>query len=105
VQSSEAHEADHTTVRRTRVDLPNDVQPPFAVFVNGVPQHAGEDYEQIGRSLYFSRELKQEGRLGFWRWTSILLGIAGTYRPDDWVDIVYELDGQKAVTTRLPLAA
>jgi hypothetical protein len=52
-----------------------------------------------------TRELKQEGRLGFWRWTSIFLGIAGTYRADDWVDIVYELNGEKAVKTRLPVAA
>jgi hypothetical protein len=96
---------DPATARRTRVDLPEDVQPPFAVFVNGVPQQTGADYEQIGRALYFTRELKQEGRLGFWRWTSIFLGIAGTYRPDDWVDIVYELEGQKTVKTRLPLAA
>jgi hypothetical protein len=104
MQRPKTHATEHATVRRTRVDLPDDVQPPLAVFVNGVAQHAGEDYERIGRSLYFTRELKQEGRLGFWRWTSILLGIAGTYRPDDWVDIVYELDGEKTVTTRLPLA-
>jgi hypothetical protein len=70
-----------------------------------VPQRPGEDYEQVGSALYFRPELKQEGRLGFWRWTSIFLGIAGTYRPDDWVDIVCELDAHKAVKTRLPLAA
>jgi hypothetical protein len=92
-------------VRRTRVELPDDVIAPFEVFVNGVPQQHGKDYEQIGRSLVFMRERKQEGRLGFWRWTSILLGIAGTYPPDDWVDVVYDVDGQRAVKTRLPLAA
>jgi hypothetical protein len=105
VHLEETQTTDHATAPRTRVDLPEDVQPPFAVFINGVPQQPGEDYERIGRALYFTRELKQEGRLGFWRWTSIFLGIAGTYRPDDWVDVVYEIDGQKAVKTRLPLAA
>jgi hypothetical protein len=89
--------------RTTRVDLPDDVTSPFDVFVNGVPQVRGEDYEQIGRSLFFARELRQEGPLGFWRWTSILLGIAGTYRQDDWVDIAYTVGGQPTVTTRLPI--
>jgi hypothetical protein len=96
---------DHATAHRTRIDLPDDVQPPYSVFVNGVRQRPGYHYEQLGRALYFTRELKQEGRLGFWRWTSIFLGIAGTYRADDWVDIVYELNGEKAVKTRLPVAA
>lgn len=92
-------------IRRTRVDLPDDVQRPLLVFVNGVSQRPGDDYEQIGRSLYFARELQQEGRLGLWRWALIFFGIAGTYRPDDWVDVVYELDGRRNVKTRLPLAA
>jgi hypothetical protein len=96
---------DISTAHGTRVDLPVDVQPPFSVFVNGVPQQPGHDYEHVGHALYFTRDLKQEGRLGFWRWTSIFLGIAGTYRADDWVDIVYEIDGEKAVKTRLPFAA
>jgi hypothetical protein len=93
----------HPHNRRTRVDLPDDVESPYAVFVNGVQQERGRDYEQIGRSLYFTDALAQEGRLGFWRWTSILLGIAGTYRPDDWVDIVYEKEGERAVAARLPV--
>jgi hypothetical protein len=57
-----------------------------------------------GRALFFTRQLKQEGRLGFWRWTSILLGVAGTYRQDDWVDLVYETNGQRTVKTRLQIA-
>jgi hypothetical protein len=56
----------------------------YEVYVNGVPQQAGKDYDRLGNSLFFTRELKQEGSLGFWRWTSIFLGIAGTYRQDDW---------------------
>jgi len=105
VHLEEIEMTETTAAHGTRVDLPEDVQPPFGVFVNGVPQHPGDDYEQIGQTLYFTRELHQEGRLGFWRWTSIFLGIAGTYRTDDWVDIVYQSEGQTAVKTRLPLAA
>jgi hypothetical protein len=92
-------------VHPTRVDLPADVTSAYeVVFVNGVPQARGKEYEQVDRSLFFARALKQEGRLGFWRWASIFLGIAGTYREDDWVDVVYERNGQRTVTTRLPIA-
>ena len=41
------------------------------------------------------RELKHEGKLGFWRWTSLFLGVAGTYRQNDSVDVVYDVDGKK----------
>jgi hypothetical protein len=89
--------------RRTRVRLPADLVRPFEVYVNGVPQHEGTDFEVEGRTLVFDSELKSEGKLGFWRWTSIFVGIAGTYRQDDSVDVVYDRDGQRVVATKLPL--
>ena len=91
------------TGKRTRVRLPQDVARPFEVYVNGVPQTEGLDFEVEGRTLVFARELKTEGKLGFWRWTSIFVGIAGTYRQDDSVDVVYERNGQRVVATKLPL--
>jgi hypothetical protein len=89
--------------RGTRVPLPADVVRPFEVFVNGVPQREGGDFTVDGRTLVFARELKSEGRLGFWRWTSILVGVAGTYRQDDSVDVAYQRDGKPVVATKLPL--
>lgn len=91
------------THRRTRVRLPRDLTRPFEVFVNGVEQVEGVDFELDGRTLVFDRELKSEGKLGFWRWTSIFVGVAGTYRQDDSVDVVYERGGQRVVETKLPL--
>ncbi|HEY6053466.1 MAG TPA: hypothetical protein VIU86_06015 [Gaiellaceae bacterium] len=91
--------------RRTRVDLPPQVTGPFEVYVNGVPQEAGRDYEQVGGSLWFSKQLKQEGQLGFWRWTSIFLGVAGTYRQNDSVDVVYQAQGRRVVAPKLPIAS
>ncbi|HSG13247.1 MAG TPA: hypothetical protein VLA22_05200 [Gaiellaceae bacterium] len=88
---------------RTRVRLPADVVRPFEVFVNGVPQKEGSDYTVDGRSLVFERELRSEGKLGFWRWTSILIGVAGTYRQDDSVDVAYQRDGKPVVAAKLPL--
>jgi len=71
--------------------------------VNGVEQVEGADFELDGRTLVFDRELKSEGKLGFWRWTSIFVGVAGTYRQDDSVDVVYERNGQRVVATKLAL--
>jgi hypothetical protein len=85
-------------IARSRVELPPHVTEPFEVFVNGVPQRRGADYEQSGRTLLFGRELASEGRLGFWRWTSIFLGIAGSYRKHDTVDVAYG----REVATGLP---
>jgi len=86
---------------RTRVDLPPHVPDEFDVFVNGVRQRRDVDYEVLGRSLVFPRAIVQEGRLGFWRWLSIWLGIAGTYRGHETVDVVYESGGRRGVVTGL----
>jgi hypothetical protein len=83
------------------VDLPEHVPASFEVYVNGVLQARGVDYEVDGRSLVFPRTIAQEGRLGFWRWASMWLGIAGTYRKHETVDIVYELGGRRMVETGL----
>ena len=88
----------------SQVDLPEVVTLPFEVFVNGVPQRVGIDFDQVGRSLVFRRELAREGRLGFWRWLSLFLGVAGTYRKHDTVDIVYSSGTGRAVVSLTPVA-
>jgi hypothetical protein len=84
---------------RSQVELPEHVAGSFDVFVNGVPQNEGVDYDRVGRSLIFRRELAEEGRLGFWRWLSLFLGVAGTYRKNDTVDIVFTQDGRRSVVS------
>ncbi|MFZ1878800.1 MAG: hypothetical protein WAU41_01425 [Gaiellaceae bacterium] len=84
---------------RSQVELPEHVVGPFEVFVNGVPQSEGVDYDRMGRMLVFRRELAEEGRLGFWRWLSIFLGVAGTYRRNDTVDVVFTQDGRRSVVS------
>ena len=89
--------------RGTRVRLPGDVVRPFDVFLNGVRQEEGADYRIDGRTLVFERELKTEGKLGFWRWLSLWTGIAGTYRQNDSVDVAYRRNGKPVVAAKLPL--
>lgn len=86
---------------RTRVELPADATRPFEVYVNGVAQREGVDFRVAGRSLVFDRELRGEGRLGFWRWASMVIGVAGTYRQNDSVDVVYRRSGRRHVATGL----
>jgi hypothetical protein len=87
---------------RSRVDLPQHVQPPYEVYVNGVEQVKGTDFEAIGSTLLFTRTLATEGKLGFWRWLSIFIGAAGTYRKHDNVVVVYTYEGRRIVTNLMP---
>src|SRR6478736_4646277 len=88
---------------QTRVQLPEGVGRRVEVFVNGVPQQEGKDFRRVGDELVFDRRLAKEGRLGFWRWTSLFLGVAGTYRQNDSVDVVYEVNGRRTVRAGLPI--
>ena len=88
----------------SRVSLPRGVgRTSFEVYVNGIRQQPGTDFVRRGDELVFHRSLAKEGKLGFWRWTSLFLGIAGTYRQNDSVDVVYDVDGRRVVATALPI--
>ncbi|MEA2375886.1 MAG: hypothetical protein QOD53_2349 [Thermoleophilaceae bacterium] len=89
--------------RRWLVDLPRGAEPPYRVFVNGVPQTEGQDYELRGRTLAFRRHLEKEGRLGFWRWTAMFLALFGTYRKNDSVDVEYRVSGQPRLAVGLDI--
>jgi hypothetical protein len=86
---------------RSRVELPAYVPADFEVYVAGVRQARGVDYEVIGRTLVFPRPIAQEGKLGFWRWAGMWLGVAGSYRKHETVDLVYKANGRRAVETGL----
>jgi len=88
---------------RTQVELPDHVRPPFEVFVNGVPQKEGDDYELVGTVIVFNRSFDKEGKLGFWRWLSMFLGVAGTYRKNDSIDVAYTLNGRQLVSSLQPV--
>ena len=65
---------------RSIVQLPQGAQPPYRVFLNGVPQEEGRDYRVEGDTLVFPKHLQKEGRLGALRWAGIFLGLFGIWR-------------------------
>ena len=86
----------------SRVRLPASTGDSYEVYVNGVRQEPGRDFDRIGDELVFRRALAQEGRLGPVRWLSMLLGVAGTYRKHETVDLVYDEGGRRTVASLTP---
>jgi hypothetical protein len=84
------------------VPLPRGAEPPYRVFVNGVPQTEGVDYELRGRELHFGKPLEKE-RIGVGRWTAMFLGLFGTYGRNDSVDVQYSLAGRETIATGLDI--
>ena len=73
------------------------------MWVNGVEQREGVDFERREGHLHFAKELAKEGKLGFWRWTLMVLGIAGTYRKNDSVDVQYTIRGRTRLASGLDI--
>ena len=87
---------------RSVVRLPSDVRSPFDVYVNGVRQQLGEDYQVQEGALIFQRELRKD-RISGWRWF-LGAGGVGTYRQDDSVDVRYQRpDGSPALAEKLDI--
>jgi hypothetical protein len=89
-------------VTGSRVPLPRGAEPPYRVFVNGVPQREGTDYKVVGRELHFDKQLEKE-KLGMGRWAAIFFGLFGSYGKDDQVDVQYHLGGRTAHATGLEI--
>ncbi len=90
---------------KARVPLPEGARQVYEVYVNSIPQTEGVDYRRDGEELLFAAEIRREGKLGFWRWTSMFIGIAGTYRQDDSVDVLYERDGKRMLASKLDIVS
>ena len=88
---------------KSRVKLPPGVRSPFEVYVNGVPQELGRDYQVQSGELVFERELVQQ-KLGVRAWLLGFWGI-GTYKRNDEVDVRYEVQGQPMVAQGLEISS
>jgi hypothetical protein len=87
---------------RSKVKLPREVRPPYAVYLNGVPQELGNDYSISEGALLFEQDLRKD-RISGWRWLLGAWGV-GTYRQNDSVDVRYEAaDGSPRVAEGLEI--
>ena len=75
-----------------RVPLPRGALPPITVYVNGIAQKQGVDYELRDGELVFNRQIIKE-RVGVGRWAAMYLGLFGTYRKHETIDVEYRLEG------------
>jgi hypothetical protein len=71
-----------------RVRLPKGATEPIVVYINGVAQTAGVDYDIEGSEVVFTRDIVKE-EIGMSRWLAMYLGIFGTYRKDETIDVQY----------------
>ena len=97
------NDQEQSITAESRVDLPNDVDANsnFDVFINGILQEYGTDYQLDGRTLVFPRALTPEIKMTKLQLLRAALGIAGTYSKHDTIDVTYQRDGRKLVATGL----
>jgi hypothetical protein len=76
-----------------RVKLPRGAEPPFTVFINGIEQSEGNDYAVEGGEIVFTRPIVKE-KIGTSRWLAMYLGLWGTYRKNETVDLEFSREGK-----------
>lgn len=85
-----------------RVELPSGAEAPFTVFINGVEQREGADYEVRSKEIVFTRQIVKE-KVGTGRWLAMYLGLFGTYRKDETIDLQFQRGGKVELTSDLPV--
>jgi hypothetical protein len=85
-----------------RVKIPAGAEPPYTVYVNGVEQTEGDDFNIEDRELVFTRPIVKE-EMGTSRWLAMYLGLWGTYRKDEKVDIQFQRGGKTELAADLPV--
>ncbi|MGE5407030.1 MAG: hypothetical protein ACM3NV_00305 [Syntrophothermus sp.] len=85
-----------------RVRIPAGAEAPFTVFVNGVEQSEGADYTIEGSGIVFTRPIVKE-KIGASRWLAMYLGLWGTYRKNETVDLQFHRGGRIQLASDLPI--
>jgi hypothetical protein len=85
-----------------RVKIPAGAERPYTVYVNGVEQTEGEDFNVEERELVFTRPIVKE-EMGTSRWLAMYLGLWGTYRKDEKVDIQFQRKGKTELVADLDI--
>jgi hypothetical protein len=84
-----------------RVALPNGAQPPYTVFINGIEQDPGS-YRIEDGEIDFGRPIVKE-KVGASRWLAMYLGLWGTYRKNETIDLQFTRNGKLELRSDLPV--
>ena len=76
-----------------RVRIPAGAEAPFTVFINGVEQQQGADYDVEGNEVVFTRPIIKE-QMNTGRWLAMYLGLFGTYRKNETIDLQFRREGR-----------
>lgn len=87
-----------------RVRLPRGARPPIHVHVNGIEQTDGTDFEIRDGEIIFARPIIKE-TVTPTRWAAMYLGLFGTYRKNETVDVEYTLDGKTKLAADVAIVA
>jgi hypothetical protein len=85
-----------------RVKLPAGAEPPITVFINGIEQSLGADYQVEGGEIVFARPIVKE-KVGTGRWLAMYLGLFGTYRKNETIDVQFNKGGKVELRSDLPV--
>jgi hypothetical protein len=84
-----------------RVKLPAGAEPPFTVFINGIEQSKGT-YRIEAAEIVFGRPIVKE-KVGAGRWLAMYLGLFGTYRKNETIDLQFTRKGKVELRSDLPV--
>jgi hypothetical protein len=87
-----------------RLKLPSGAQAPYVVFINGVQQREGDDYHVRAGEIVFTREIVKE-KVGTGRWLAMYLGLFGTYRKNETIDLQFQRNGKTELLSDLPVSS
>ena len=76
-----------------RARLPRGAGEPIRVHINGVEQPRGEVWDVRQGEIVFTRPIVKES-VSKGRWMAMYLGLFGSYRKNETVDIEYTLGGE-----------
>lgn len=84
-----------------RVPLARGAGEPINVYINGVLQQRGSDYEIRGGEVVFEEPIFKEGKISGIRKLTLGLGVVGVYRRHEVVDVEYTVNGKRAFASDL----
>ncbi len=88
----------------TKARLPRGAEEPIRIHINGVEQPRGEVWNVRAGQIVFARPIIKES-VTRGRWLAMYLGLFGSYRKNETVDIEYYLGGEPKLAADVEIVA